>query len=336
MNQPTNFILTATFSEAMDPNTINSSTFTLRLTGGASVAGIVTYNASTNTAGFNLQSPLSNGTSYTGTITTGAKDLAGNALAANVDFVFTTGGGGGGGGSANAPTVVSVNPPTHSFNVPTNSPVTITFSEPMDPATLTPGSIIVQSQLNGDVPAGTLVYNASSNSVTFTPTTGFSNIHSYAVSVLPTVKDASGQAMENLFQSCFTPASGGAAAVSATGFWSGDIGCKELHIHVTMNQSGNSLTLRPNCDPGLCRVTANSSLGRTYNGGNLFADVVSLTGTINGANVTFTFTTEFGQSFTFTGSFAQTGGQSPNPWLNGFITGATLPTQGLIWEKQGQ
>ena len=145
------------------------------------------------------------------------------------------------------------------------------------------------------------------------------------------MKDASGQAMENLFQSCFTPESGGAAAASVTGFWSTDTGCKEVHIHVTIDQAGDNLTLRPNCGAGLCQVTALNSEGRGYIGGNLFANVVSLSGTVNGASVTFTFTTEFGQSFTFNGSFAQTDGQSSNLWLTGSISGATIPTQGLSW-----
>jgi hypothetical protein len=315
----------------MDVGTINSSTFTLRVTNGAPVAGIVTYNQGTNTAGFNLQSPLSNSTSYTATITTGAKDLAGNPLASDVNFTFTTGSGTDG----NSPTVVSVSPPQHAFNVSAGSSVTIRFSEPMDPASLTNSTIVVQSQRTGNGVGGSLVYDPASNSVTLTPSAPFSNIDSYAVSVLPEVRDATGQAMGTLFQSCFTPESGGAAAASVTGFWSTDNACKEVHIHVTINQTGNTLSLRPDCAPGFCQLTALNSLGRTYLGGNTFADVVSLTGTVSGASVTFTFTSEFGQAFTFTGSFAQTGGQSGNVWLTGSISGSTIPTQGLSWEKQG-
>ena len=60
------------------------------------------------------------------------------------------------------------------------------------------------------------------------------------------------------------------------------------------------------------------------------------TGSVNGTNITFSFTTEFGQTFTFNGTFAQTGGQSPNVWINGSISGSTMPTQGIVWEKQGQ
>src|SRR5476649_2357424 len=49
---PNSAIISATFSKAMNPATITSSTFTLTAPGGASVAGAVTYNATTNIATF--------------------------------------------------------------------------------------------------------------------------------------------------------------------------------------------------------------------------------------------------------------------------------------------
>jgi len=42
------------------------------------------------TATFSLTFPLANSTNYTATITTGVKDLAGNAMAANKVWAFTT------------------------------------------------------------------------------------------------------------------------------------------------------------------------------------------------------------------------------------------------------
>jgi O-glycosyl hydrolase len=74
----------------MDPGTINSTTFSVAPHGtGAIVAGPVTYDAATNTATLTPSAPLVNNVTYLGTITTGAKDAAGNALAANVPFAFT-------------------------------------------------------------------------------------------------------------------------------------------------------------------------------------------------------------------------------------------------------
>jgi hypothetical protein len=81
--------ITATFSKAMNPATISITTFTLTL-GGASVSGTVTYVAATMVATFTPSGPLAPSTLYTGTITTGAQDTFGNALAANKVWTFTT------------------------------------------------------------------------------------------------------------------------------------------------------------------------------------------------------------------------------------------------------
>ncbi len=87
--------VTATFSEAMDPATINSSTFELRDQGGNLVAATVSYNAATFQATLDPTGPLANATSYTATLRGGAvdprvKDLVGNALANNYIWTFTT------------------------------------------------------------------------------------------------------------------------------------------------------------------------------------------------------------------------------------------------------
>ena len=52
--------------------------------------GVVTFNAGTNTATFTPAQPLSLNLAYTATITTGAKDSSGNALAMNHTWTFTT------------------------------------------------------------------------------------------------------------------------------------------------------------------------------------------------------------------------------------------------------
>ena len=80
--------LPISFSEAMDPSTITSATFTLTQ-GAIPVSGAVTYVGTA--AIFTPASNLAVSTLFTATITTGAKDLAGNALAANKTWTFTTG-----------------------------------------------------------------------------------------------------------------------------------------------------------------------------------------------------------------------------------------------------
>jgi hypothetical protein len=86
---PRNKTIEFTFSEQMDPLTINSSTFILKQ-GMTAINGGVTYSGTTAT--FTPTTTLAAGTSYTATMTTGAKSLKGNSLAANSIWSFTTGG----------------------------------------------------------------------------------------------------------------------------------------------------------------------------------------------------------------------------------------------------
>lgn len=82
-----NKIITATFNMPMDPTTINASTFTVKI-GTTSVLGNITYLGSTAT--FTPSVNLSNNTTYTATITTAAKNVAGVALANNYIWTFNT------------------------------------------------------------------------------------------------------------------------------------------------------------------------------------------------------------------------------------------------------
>lgn len=94
-NVAINSAVNATFSEAMNPLTI---IFTVQPSGpplGTALVGAVAYDATLRIATFTPASPLAATTSYTATIT-GAKDLAGNALAPGLvpnPWTFTTGGG---------------------------------------------------------------------------------------------------------------------------------------------------------------------------------------------------------------------------------------------------
>src|SRR6202043_1738059 len=87
---PNTAVITATFSKAMNPATLNTTTFTLAGPGGTSVSGAVSYVVATDVATFSPAGPLSASTAYTATITTGAQDTFGNALAANFVWTFTT------------------------------------------------------------------------------------------------------------------------------------------------------------------------------------------------------------------------------------------------------
>ncbi len=84
---PRNPSVTATFSEAMNASTVNATTFVL-MNGATPVPGTVTYTGTTAT--LVPTAALDPNTVYTATISTGAKDVAGNPLALAKTWNFTT------------------------------------------------------------------------------------------------------------------------------------------------------------------------------------------------------------------------------------------------------
>jgi fibronectin type 3 domain-containing protein len=88
--------ITATFSEAIDPATLTTTTFTVKRRQGNNppLAATVTYDPLTKKATLKPTSNLASQTSYTVTVMGGAsgvKDMAGNALSANYSWNFSTG-----------------------------------------------------------------------------------------------------------------------------------------------------------------------------------------------------------------------------------------------------
>ncbi|WP_406635170.1 Ig-like domain-containing protein [Pseudarthrobacter quantipunctorum] len=101
--------VTATFSEAMNTSTITSNTFTLT-TGTTTVSAAMTYSSTGNTATLNPGTDLAAGTTYTATVkgsSTGVKDVAGNALATDKTWNFTTAAASGGGGTSETVTLTA-------------------------------------------------------------------------------------------------------------------------------------------------------------------------------------------------------------------------------------
>ena len=81
--------ITAAFSEVVQGFTVNPSTFTLKNSGGTSIAGKVTLSSDGRTGIFTPSSPLSFSTSYTATVR-GVRDLAGNTMTTVKSWSFKT------------------------------------------------------------------------------------------------------------------------------------------------------------------------------------------------------------------------------------------------------
>ena len=156
-----NGTISATFSKPMNPSTINTTTFTVQQ-GTTPFSGTVTYAGATAT--FTLASNLPPNTTFTATITTGAQDVAGNGLANNFVWTFTTV------FISNGipPRVIATAPIDGATNVAINRKLTATFDKAMDPSTINPTTFIVKqggTQISGAVTyAGTTaVFKPASN-----------------------------------------------------------------------------------------------------------------------------------------------------------------------------
>lgn len=176
--------VTATFSEAMDPATITTTTFTLQQ-GATPVAGAVSYVG--KTAVFNPTSNLAASTVYTATVTTGARDLAGNALAVAKTWSFTTGTT----VDTTAPTVSLTSPVAAATDVVINANITATFDEIMDASTITGSTFTLKL---GVIPvAGTVSYLGTT--AVFDPTSDLAVDAVYTATVTTGVTDLSGNAL---------------------------------------------------------------------------------------------------------------------------------------------
>ena len=195
---PINQALSATFNVAMNPATINATTFTLTGPGTTPVTGVVAYVAAGSTATFTPAANLLPNTVYTATITTGAQNLAGTGLVANYVWTFTTGT-----ALAVAPTVISTIPLTGATNVPINQSVSATFSVPMNPATINSTTFTLTGP--GTTPvAGLVAYAAIGNTLTFMPTANLAANTLFTATITTGAKNLAGTALASNYVWTFT------------------------------------------------------------------------------------------------------------------------------------
>lgn len=190
---PVNRDSVAVFDKPMDPLTITAKTFIVTGPGLTDVPGVVSLIGTIAT--FNPTNSLAAGTLYTSTITTGAKDIAGNALAAYV-WTWTT-------ASAGSPVVLDTTPPTVkltspvdlALNVPINQTIKATFSEDMKATTMITSNFTVKETSTAVNVPGTVTYNAISKIATFLPNNILKNNTKYTATVTNGATDLAGNAL---------------------------------------------------------------------------------------------------------------------------------------------
>lgn len=197
----TNALLTATFSESMNPATINATTFQLSVTAGAAVIGSVNYADAGHSARFTPESELLPTTNYTATVSVGVKDLKGNALVTPFEWTFTTAAA----GDTTAPTVMSTNPVDVALNVAINQTVNATMSEAMDPASLTTATFMLRGPGTTLVSA-TVSYSSLTNIATLSPFADLVPDTLYTATVTTGARDLAAIALALDYEWTFTTA----------------------------------------------------------------------------------------------------------------------------------
>jgi Bacterial Ig-like domain len=196
--------ISVTFSEAMTTSSLNASSFTVTpALGGAAVSGSIS--ASGNGATFTPAVNLASNTQYRATITTAARDAAGNALTSNHVWTFTT-------------VLTDTTPPTVASNTPADGATSVTlgtaisviFSEAMTTSSLNTSSFSVATVAGGTPVSGSV--NASGNGATFTPVASLVSNTQYRATISTAARDAAGNALATNYTWVFTTTAGSQAA----------------------------------------------------------------------------------------------------------------------------
>lgn len=186
---PVNQAVSAAFSSAMNPATFNGTTFTLQA-GGVAVAGIVTYVPAGSVATFTPAAVLATNTVYTATITTGAQNLTGTALASNYVWTFTTATA----PNTTRPTVLATVPLNAATAVPTTQVVSATFSGPMNAASINSATFLLTGP-GATTVAGQVAYSSVGNTATYTPTAALAPNTLLTATITTGATDLSGNAL---------------------------------------------------------------------------------------------------------------------------------------------
>ena len=228
--------ITATFNEVMDSLSVTTSfTVTNTTLGGTAIAGTVTYSGTT--AVFKPSVNLVANTTYTGTITSGAKDISGNALASNYTWNFTTT------GDVTLPTVIATDPLNGATGVVLNKKITATFSELMNPLTI--NAVTYTLKQGATAIAGTVTY--AGTVATFSPLLNLAPNTIYTATITTGAKDLAANALAaNYVWSFTTLASVVPPSILGTifnfGAFGGNAGVTNQGLNTVINNGGIGTT----------------------------------------------------------------------------------------------
>jgi hypothetical protein len=199
---PLNTSVLVTFSRGMNQQSVAAA---VTLTNGIqATAGSLLFSTDGTVATFRPTALLDANTSYTATVRTLARDLAGIPLPADVSWIFQTGSA----ADTTPLTIAGTTPAAGASGVSLTSPnITATASKAVDPATVTPQTFTLTAGAAGQ--GGFSVsgaVTASGNTVRFTPNAPLQASTTYTAVLTTGVKDIFGISLPTTFSWSFVTA----------------------------------------------------------------------------------------------------------------------------------
>jgi YD repeat-containing protein len=318
MNVPTNVVIQAQFSKAIDPITLTNATFSVYSTDvnpNEQVAGAISVSTDGKTATFTPSAPLAASTYFTLSLTNGIADMEGNALVASLTN-FTTGLG----TVTTRPTVV-VSPPNGATGVMVNAHTDVMSSAPISKTSA--WSSAIQLSAGGVNVSGNTTLSPDQTTLTFVPSSNLAVSTTYTLTV-----------------SGFTDQAGNVVQTSTTTFTTGTSGTSDTSVPSVLTvvpaqgatgiavTSSVVLTFNKNIDPNSVNdlsIPVYLTAGPTR--------VLAGSYVVSGSTVTFTPTTQLPGSTTIQVAVGSSGhfvydfaGNLNNSFSSSFTTAAVTDT----------
>ena len=186
-----NTTVSVTFSEPINPVTVNSGTFNI-LIGVNPYPGQITFSGQNSIATFTPNQPLPSNSLMTVTLGAGISDTAGNAMPLPFNSTFTTETG----MDNYQPSVIEVSPYNGQTGVSLNSDITIAFDERINPISVNSANFYVTRDWWTVVP-GTISISPNGLSATFSPSQPLLPNTYYYVFYTNGIKDIAGNPLYN-------------------------------------------------------------------------------------------------------------------------------------------
>jgi hypothetical protein len=285
-----NASMKVSFSEPMNTSTISVQAANGTCTGSIQISSNAAFTTSclgltnlgftaTNTTfNFKPSSNLPNNTTISGRVLSSVRDVAGNSMASNYTWTFT---------SNTVPAVSSITPASSATYIPVNTNIVVGFNKSMNPATFTPvtnvncsgGNILFSTDPNftSCVPLLTQTFSANDTTVTYT-FFQLAELRPYFFKILNSVSDVDGLLPISNFNSSFTTGDLSPPSVISVNPVAGATNAQENLISITFSKKMSLSSMTTNCASGNIQVSQDN-----------FATCAPLNPPTTSDNITFNF-----------------------------------------------